>query len=308
MNIIRYYNQNRIFVWTVVIAIIFIIIAIQVLNGIVENKNNNTPVTNTIREEEYKNNLSIDVLLSDDDVKEEKELVVDQFIRYCNAGEIDKAYNLLTDDCKKELFPTIEQFKQNYYNKIFLETKLYSKEKFYGKTYKIKYYDDILSTGIVNTTNIEDYYTIEYKKNIAQLNISNYIGKKELNKTYENGNLKVEIISKQIYKEYEEYEIIVTNLSDKVILLDSKEKTNSIYLLGKNDVKYYVLSHEILSDNLIINAKQSKRLSVKFAKEYNSNNTINGLVFSDIVTDYELYQKEIQKNNYKNRSNININL
>lgn len=306
MNIIRYYNQNRIFIWTIIIAIIILIIAIQALNNIVKNQKDNKAIENIIREEDYKNNLSIDVLLSDEDVKEEEELIIDQFIRYCNAGKIERAYNLLTDDCKKELFPTIDYFKKNYYNTIFNSTKLYSKEKLYSDTYKIKYYEDILSSGNINTSNIEDYYTIKYEGDIVKLNISNYIGSKKLKTIYENKKIKIKVISKKIFKEYEEYEIEVSNLSDKTILLDSKEKTKTVYLKGKKDVKYYSLLYEVLNDNLIIKPKGIRKLNIKFSKEYNSNNKINGMVFSDIIMDYEEYKNEKVKRNYKDRNSISI--
>lgn len=308
MNIIRYYNQNRIFIWTVIIAIIILIIAIQALNDLVINSNNREVVQNIVIEDDYRNNPSIDVLISDDKVKEEKELVIDQFIRYCNARKIENAYNLLTDDCKEELFPTVEIFEKNYYNKIFNTTKLYSKEKFYSKTYKIKYYDDVLSTGNINTTNIEDYYTIVNENDTVKLNISNYIGKVNLEREYQNNSFELQVIQKQIYKEYEEYEIEFRNLSDKIILLDSKESTKMIYLLGKSNVKYYALSHEILLDDLIIKPKTTKKLTIKFNKEYNSNNIINNLTFSNIIMDYESYKEENLKNNYKNIRSISIDL
>lgn len=310
MNIIRYYNQNRRTIWIVIIAIILIIIAIHTLNNIVKinKKEKANSIKNIINEEEYKNNLNIHTLLSDNDVEEQKELIIDQFIRYCNAGKIEEAYNLLTENCKKELFPTIEIFKQNYYNKIFNTTKLYSKEKFIGKTYKIKLYEDILSTGIVNSKTIEDYYTIEKENNKTKINISNYIGEKEINKTSESKILKLNIIKKQIYKEYEEYEIKVTNLSDKTIKLDSSESTKTIYLKGEKNVKYYSLSHEIIENNLIIKPNETKTITIKFSKEYNSNNIINSLVFSDIILDYDLYQTKEKKKEYTNRSSILVNL
>lgn len=312
MNIIRFYNQNKRKIWIVIIAIIFIIIAIHALDSLVRNNKeimaNNSITTNTVNQKEYKNNLNINTLLSDNDVEEERDLVIDQFIRYCNAKKIQEAYNLLSDNCKKELFPTVEYFEKNYYNVIFSTTKLYSKELYIGKTYKVKLYEDILSTGSTNSKSVEDYYTIERQDNVTKLNISNYIGISSMNYVSTSNILKIEILNKQVYKEYEEYEIQVSNLSNKTILLDSNENTKSIYLTDKNNVKYYSLSHEIILNDLIIRPNETKTISIKFNKEYNSNNTINSLVFSDIIKDYDLYKDANKKSEYTDRGSMIIKL
>ena len=309
MNIFRYYIQNRKFIWLVIIAIIILIIALQAINGILkEQKQNRISSNNTINEKDYENNLNINVLISEEMVEKEEELIIDQFIRYCNARKVEEAYELLTDNCKEELFPTIEIFKQNYFNIHFSTTKLYSKDNFIGNTYKVKLYDDILSTGSINSNIIEDYYTLEKSKNIIKLNIANYIDNKNINKTKTDSDLQIKVIKKQIYKEYEKYEIQVTNLTYNTILLDSKETTKSMYLIGDNNVKYYSLSHEVLKESLILKPKATMTISIKYNKEYNSNRVVNQLVFSDIILDYDLYQSKENRNDYKDRKNIKVSI
>ena len=305
MNIFRYYNQNRKMIWLVIIAIVILIIAIQALNNIVKNENKNK-ANNLINEKEYENNLNINVLISEEEVKEDEELIIDQFLRYCNAKKVEEAYALLSEDCKKELFPTIEYFKQNYYNLHFSTTKLYSKGTFIGNTYKVKLYDDILTTGSINSNSTEDYFTIKKEDNSVKLNISNYIDSKNINKSSTNDNLQVKVISKQIYKEYEKYEIQITNLTYNTILLDSKENTKSMYLVGENNVRYYSLSHELLNENLIVKPKATISISIKYNKEYNSNKIVNQLVFSDVILDYDLYKEK--KSEYENRETIKVNI
>lgn len=309
MNVFRYYHQNRKFIWLVIIAIIILVIAIQAIDNIIENKRNQEEnINNEINARDYKNNLNINILVSNEQVKNEENLAIDQFIRYCNAGKIQEAYNIISNICKEQLFPTIEEFKQNYYNIHFSTTKLYSKEIYIGKTYKVKLYEDILSTGDINSNSVEDYYTLEKEDNIIKLNISNYIGDKKINKTKADEDLHIEVIKKQIYKDYEEYEIEVENLTYKTILLDSKENTKTMNLKGKNSVLYYSLSHEIMIEDLIIRPKSSKTVFIKYNKEYNSNQEVNQLKFSDIILDYELYQTKEKKSEYKDRKMIFINL
>ena len=305
MNIIRYYHQNRKMIWLVIIAIIILIIAIQALNNIVKNQNKNKP-NNLISEKEYENNLNINVLISEESVKEDEELIIDQFLRYCNAKKIEEAYALLSESCKKELFPAIEYFKQNYYNLKFSTTKLYSKEHFTGNTYKIKLYDDILITGSVNSNSTEDYFTIKKENNSIKLNISNYIDSKTINKSSTNDNLQVKVINKQTYKEYEKYEMQITNLTYDTILLDSKESTKSMYLIGDNNVRYYSLSHEVLKENLILKPKATITIEIKYNKEYNSNKIVNQLVFSDVILDYDLYKEN--RNDYADRKIIKVTI
>ena len=45
--------------------------------------------------------------------------VVNKFLECCNNKNVEEAYNLLSDECKEELYPTIEYFKTNYYDIIF---------------------------------------------------------------------------------------------------------------------------------------------------------------------------------------------
>lgn len=307
MNIFRYYHQNRKMIWLVIIAIIILIIAIQALNNSVKNQNKNNS-NNIINEKEYENNLNINVLISEEKVKEDEELIIDQFLRYCNAKKVEEAYALISEDCKKELFPTIEYFKQNYYNPQFSTTKLYSKEHFTGNTYKIKLYDDILTTGSVNNNSTEDYFTIKKENNSVKLNISNYIDSKNINKSSTNDKLQVKVIKKQIYKEYEKYEIQITNLTYDTILLDSKENTKSMYLVGENNVRYYSLSHELLNENLIIKPKATISIFIKYNKEYNSNKIVNQLVFSDVILNYDLYKEKEKKSEYEDRNIIKVNI
>ena len=58
--------------------------------------------------------MDINEAVTEEQVKENKELIIDQFIKYCNSKDINNAYNLLSDDCKNEVFKNIETFNNNY--------------------------------------------------------------------------------------------------------------------------------------------------------------------------------------------------
>jgi len=309
MRLLKYYNQNKNIIWVGGMAIIVIIIVIQSINnGVKKQKNSMSENNIVISQKEYQNNLDISVLISDNEVKEKKELIIDQFIRYCNSKEIEKAYSILSQDCKEEMYPTIKDFEENYYKINFSGTKLYSKELFRANTYKIKLYEDPMKTGTISTKHIEEYYTMVKENGENKLNVSNYIESIESNKRAKNENLEMQIIKRKIYKEYEEYKIEITNLTNKTIVLDSRESTKNMYIVGNKDVRYYALMHEIITDNLFLKPNAKIVLNIKYNKEYNSNNTVKYLAFSDVILDYEEYLNVKNKNEYKNRLNIAINI
>lgn len=91
---------------------------------------------------------------------EDKKLI-QSFIDYCKENKTKEAYELLSNNCKNELFQTYEIFISEYYNKLFKKkatTEIsYDKEK---QLYKITYYFDVLENGGYKENTV-DYYKIE---------------------------------------------------------------------------------------------------------------------------------------------------
>ena len=129
MSIFRLYNQNRILFWTIIIAIVVFVFIIHTINSIVANNNNNKIQNTIIDEKLYENKISIEEQISDEQVEQKEELIIDQFIRYCNAKNTQSAYDLLTEECKEEVFPTIESFENNYL-KFLVFLRIQHKEEF----------------------------------------------------------------------------------------------------------------------------------------------------------------------------------
>lgn len=57
-----------------------------------------------------------------EDFKQEENLI-NTFVEFCNNNKIQEAYDLLTDECKKKMYPDLESFKKNYYSIIFDQKK-----------------------------------------------------------------------------------------------------------------------------------------------------------------------------------------
>lgn len=310
MNIIRKYNQNRKLVWEIILIIIFVIVILQILNylsskkgeesannvtnsvGIVEGTTKATSNTSGVTGE----NLSKTQLNKAEEIFEE-------FFGYCNKKDLQNAYDMLTDECKEQIYPKIEDFESNYYNNIFNnETKTYTYENWYGNTYMVKIGANSLATGKVDNNKKQDYMTIVDGK----LNISAYIGRTEINKTTKSNGMECEVISKDTYMEYEIYNIKMTNNSENKICLDTAEKSKNVYIQDESEVEYGVYNHELTQKQLVIQKGYTSNLSLKFYSNYVSTKKIKKLVFSNVILNYENYTND--KDNYNEYKKINIEL
>jgi len=298
-NIIRFWNQNRKGIIAGIVAIVLLIVIIQVLNQMAKMKNkerNNSIVSLT--EEEKK--MPTQSIIGQDNVSVEETKtnveIIQEFIEKCNNNDIEGAYSMLTDECKEVLFTKQENFKKGYYDFIFKSKKianieyLISNNKRY--TYQVKFYEDMLSTGNVESTNsYQDYITIDENSINGKLNVNSFIYKKDINSETESSGIKVTILSQEIYKDNEKYQIKIENNTDKRILIDTSQKNKSVYLVGSNNVTYNSYISEISSTLYEIPANFYRTYKIKFNKIYTSGVETRGIVFSDIVQDYEEYKQ-----------------
>ena len=207
-----------------------------------------------------------------------------KFISDCNKRKIEEAYNYLSKECKEELYPSIEEFKNNYIDKVFGSPKISTVENWKENIYKINLRDDIIATGNANSQIIQDYITIVNENGEKKINLNELIEKQNIDKQKNIDNLTFKIISKKTYLNYEEYTIKVENKSNNTVILDSQSSAKSIYLKDNNDIKYYSYSHELLSALLKVGANSSTQINIKFSKTYSSlSRNATTIVFSDVI-------------------------
>lgn len=311
-NIIRFWNQNRKGIIAGIAAIVLLIVIIQILNQMAKKQReekNNTQIIEEQEELPTKSIIGADTVSKE--VTKSNVEMIESFIEKCNNGDIVGAYQMLTDDCKEILFSTEENFKKGYYNIIFKNKKISNIENFLSKdkryTYKVSFYDDILSTGNAqNSETYQDYITIDENSKNGKLNINSFIYKKDINKETEKNGIKITIISQQIYKENEKYEIKIENNTNKRILIDTREKSKSVYLVGSNNVTYNSYIDELSSVLYEIPANFSRTYKIRFNKIYSSGIQTTKVVFSDIVPDYEKYSQTPDE--MKERVQISVNI
>lgn len=318
LKIRRYYNQNKKTIWKVTGIIVFFILLIQLLNYFAKSKNINNISNNINNNSSFINNSNYTDLSvsSDKSVLSNEKMTtsssseletINQFFNYCNNGEVDKAYSLLSDECKQEMYPELKYFKNNYYKTVFNgKKKNISIENWTGSTYKTDINDDILSTGIYNKNNIRQEYitTIKTNDNQYKLNINNYIGRKVLEKSCKSiPNVELLAKNKDIFMDYEIYTFKIRNNTEMPIMLDNLKRIDSMYLEDSQGLKYSSYTNEIASSELLIRSKETREIKIKYYNKYTSNRIIRNIVFSRVITEYT---QQLALNDYYNFSNYQV--
>lgn len=155
-------HRDPILFYTIMIA--GIIIIVQILNQIAISRSAEKEISNNIhiKDEQYS------------EYKKEDKKLIETFIEYCKENNIEKAYSLLSNNCKTELYPTINDFRDKYYNKRFKQKTTikikYNREK---GLYNIYFYPDILESGkYIDDESVVDYFNIEQGVLEAKININ----------------------------------------------------------------------------------------------------------------------------------------
>lgn len=309
-KLIRYWNQNRLKIIITGIIIVFIIILIQTINAILkntrfeENENKETIVDTSKPSESVITGEKLPEKTTDANVE-----TIKQFVDLCNEKNYQSAYNLLTEDCKNELYNTLDIFIENYCNKVFNIEKTYNLELWQYSTntytYRITYIENnMLATGEINSNNnIEDYITIVENTDGNKLNINGFIEKRNVNKMQEQNGIKITINDRFMYREYEKYNITIKNNTDKTILISEKINSNDICLIDSNEIEYDSMLNEVPSVNLELQPGTEKKMDIRFFKMYNLYRTIESIKFKNIITDKDSY--DINKENV---SKVNISI
>lgn len=288
------YHNNKTKIWLILGIIIFVYVIIKMFNAQIKKENEekiNNGTNQNFQVTTYLPSSQTSVMTNSSTTKENLKKdteIIKNFIDFCNDNNIEEAYNLLSQQCKDELYKNINDFYNKYYKNIFNEKRSYDIENWASSkniTYKVKYLNDIMSSGTVNDEYIEEYITVVTENNEKKLNINQFIGKEELNLKQETDNLNITVVNKYVYYDYEEYEIIFENNTDKNIILDTKENTESVYIEDTKDVKYTWFGNEVPNSYLNLNSGESKRLRLKFNEIYTGKKTDSTIYLTDVNID-----------------------
>ena len=297
-KVVRKINQNLGTIIFAILVLVFVFIIAKAFN-LIENatlRNNNNKVNSQQEQVSYLTDAVID-----NKTAASNKNILNEFIEACNNKDVNTAYNLLSDDCKQEFYKTEDIFSKYYIEKNFSVPRTYQIQAVATEdktaTYLLSLEEDIMVSGSVNDNNtVKDYITLTSDNKI---NLNGFMVKKSMNKSSNKDNITITVKEKRVYMDYEEYTFTVKNETSNTIKMDSKESLISTYLLNSQDVKYSAYIDEMFDQDLIVNSNSTKEITIKFNKMYNTDYAIKKIVFSDIVQDYEGYEKRVNFNKVK---------
>ena len=296
-----------------VAAVLFIVLLIAYTAHVMFSKSDNTQYTVEQGQTVYKPQETIisGKNIKDEQYKEDSN-EVDLFINYCNDGNINEAYNMLSGECKENLYPTVEDFKEKYCDRYFSEKKEYNLQSWInndnGTTYEIRLTNDILSTGKYESGEIyQDYITIKDNEGRKKINTNGFVCRKEINKSDDYDGINIYVKKVDIYMDYEEYTLQVTNNTENAIMLDNMiYSRDNLRIVFADENTATVVPNSISFNKLTLNSDRSKEIKIQFYKEYTNNSESKYMVFSKVVKNYYEYIQNME--NYDDYAVITVNL
>lgn len=304
----RFYNQNKLKVWAIALAIILGWLMLQVVNNALkeanqtqENMTNEETISNVVS---YSNESQSIISGGSISSKYSEDLaqVIEQFYTYCINHEPQKAYDMLSDDMKRLMYQSEDLFEKLYYAEKFNGNKQFSFQSWTRSNdiyiYQVKIFDDMLSSGRTDDNYIEDFVTVVPDDGSYKLNVNRYIGTEVVNKRNEDDILSVEVGNVDKYMDYEVYTLRIKNKTDNEIILDTKRKTDSCYVMDNLGNKFEAFLYENNEEDFSFSPQQSKTIKIKFSDAYRESMEIQSIHFEDIVN----------SNDYNNDGNIEGNV
>lgn len=296
-NLISLYNQNRKKIWITILTIFLIGMILWRVIYLLDDSSKNRVIINN--QTQINTNELNSISMSSDKsaitgrktlVKQDGIKAIDNFISYCNSGNVQEAYNLISNECKEVMYQEINNFIELYYKPIFANGKRnVSIENWINDTYVVTLNEDALATGSFSEENsFKDYFTIvKDKEGNTKLNINGYIRRTEYNKKNTKNNLEITALRKDVYMDYEVYTFNVKNNSENMARLGNVEDAENVsYLLDDSNFRCEAYVHELTQTQLDIYGKQEKTIQIKYFNDFNSNVYIKKLVFPKVYSYY----------------------
>ena len=92
--------------------------------------------------------------------------------------------------------------------------------------------------------------------------------------------MKITVNYKDVYMEYETYNMTIENNGQTTVVLDDLKGTDSMYLEDQNEVRYNPYVHEITEDMMVVENGNTKTIDIKYYSRFSSTKNIRRMVFS----------------------------
>lgn len=290
---IRNWNKNSKKILITILVIIIIITINQILKNMPKKieppQITYTPHISVVQEEEVPKKY-----------QEPIANILERYVTFCNNQEYEKAYNLITDECKKAYYPTLEQF-TGYVNYVFQGKKKSYDIQSYSivdnvYVYRIRIFDNFMANGTTDGFGYyEEKFILKEENGNIKLSIGEFISQDNPQVAVEDEYMKVRITERTVDYESETYTIVVENKTDdKYIVIADGSQTNEVKIdLGsRQDLADDVLEYFVVAPG------KFRVQKVKFTKFYDSGNTTKGIVFGAvrILEKYDSKLKTTQEN------------
>lgn len=210
--------------------------------------------------------------------------ILDEFVEYCNQKQYEKAYNMIDEECREEVYGGIDLFIKHIQEVFGNSKKIYNIQNYsnVGKTYvyNIRILEDIITTGTTGNYNYyEEKIVFKDTNNGIKLCMGGFIGKEEINVIAEDDYMKINIYEKVLRYETEEYRMKITNKTQDTIVLYDGSVSSEIVLDIGNQTRG-LENYE--NGAIIINPGATKEIGMEFTKFFDDGRTANKLIFNSI--------------------------
>ena len=220
-----------------------------------------------------------------------------EYVNYCNNQEYKEAYNMLSEECKKNLYPTQEDF-EKYIKAVFDQKKIYNIQNYSVNDnvyiYNLRILDDILATGLTDEKQLlyyEEKVAIESIDDKLYLSIGGFIKEKEVNALFEDEYMKLTVDKVLVMDDREIYTVTVRNKSDYVINIADNSKAQEIFMRMGSETRNV---QELPINGIIVFPDQRSTYELSFTKWYDETEKTESIIL-DTVYIIEEYKEDIEQ-------------
>ncbi len=176
------------------------------------------------------------------------EKMIEEYVGYCNDGNYQRAFNMLSEDCKTYSFDNnVENFMEHVLSKMptrkqyFIQdysNTTYNNRKFY--IYEVRYTNDLLASGLTNSTygfTSEKFTFYKDESSNIKMSTGDYIYHTDIKSISENEYLKIDVLDKLVNYKTEEYTVKFTNRSNYTIVVADNVEEDEVILTLPNETR-----------------------------------------------------------------------
>lgn len=214
--------------------------------------------------------------------------LIKEYVGYCNEGNYQKAFNMLSEDCQSYSFDNnIEKFMAHVLTKMPTQKEYFIQDysnttinnrKFY--IYEVRYTNDFLASGITNSTygfTSEKFTFYKDSDGTIRMSTGDYIYHTDIKSISENEYLKIDVLDKVVNYETEEYTVKFTNRSNYTVVVADNVESDEILLALPNETR-----SRLNLTNIVLEPNASMDVTFTFTKFADDGDESQSLICSTI--------------------------